>query len=137
MAAVLDTSLIWGRLYPQDRHHARATALFDLLARGRHGALVTNDAVYAEATSIAARSDHRADIIPRLDAFFFGRDSMLEVHRFDQRAFAQARDRLLASPGRGLSLTDWSLVVLAERIRAEGIATFDDRLGAAGPRQLR
>lgn len=136
MAVVLDTSLIWGKLYPQDRHHARATALFDQLVRGRHGVLVTNDAVYAEATSIAARSEHRAGIIPRLDAFFFGPDSLLDVHRFDQRAFGQARDRLLAHPSRGLSLTDWSLVVLAERTRAEAIATFDDRLGQAYKRQL-
>lgn len=137
MAVVLDTSFLWGAFDEDDHHHHRAGPLFERLARGRQGALVTNDGVYAEATAIAARSGHPAEDVPRLDKFFFGPDSPLEVHRLDQRAFAQARDRLLASPGRGLSLVDWSLVVLAERTRAAGVATYDARLGGMAKAWLR
>lgn len=138
MAVVLDTSVIWPYLAEPHPRHRRATRLVEELSRGRLGPIMTNDLVYAEATAIAAK-ESEADVVTAVravDGFFFGEATVVEVARVDQRAFAQARDRLLASPGRGLSLADWSLVVLAERVRAEAIATFDARLGAAYKRQV-
>jgi predicted nucleic acid-binding protein len=51
--------------------------------------------------------------------------------RVDQRMFEEARRRLLDQPERGLTLTDWTLVALAERHRARAVATFDRALALA------
>lgn len=129
MAVVVDTGFAWALLYDRDRHHAAARAFLPRLLSGRHGAALTNDYVYAEATTLALKAGPRH--VATMDALFHGPDAPFRVARVDARAFERARERLLAEADRGLTLADWSLVVLAERHDAEAIVTFDGAVGRA------
>jgi predicted nucleic acid-binding protein len=127
LAVVLDTSFIWAVFEPRDPRHARSAAALRDLVRGSWGSLLTNDYVYAEALALAIQGGPGA--VRRMDEFFLGDESLVQLVRVDQRAFAAARERLLAQPERGLGLVDWTLVILAERHRARAIATLDRALG--------
>lgn len=130
MTVVLDTSFAWDCLVDRDpQRHDVAQRCLEQLASGRHGVVVSNDYVYAEATAMAAKFGARS--VDAVDRFFLGPDAAVQLHRVDQRLFDEARARLLAGPDRGLSLTDWSLVVQGQRLRAKAVVTFDHRLGRA------
>jgi predicted nucleic acid-binding protein len=134
MAVVLDTSLAWAFLTPRDRHHAQARTVMRELAEGRHGAVLTNDYIYAETMALAARFGARQ--AEAADAFFLGEDALVQLARVDARTFEQARALLLAQPPRGLTLTDWSVVAMAQRYKAGAVGTFDAELGRAFGRAL-
>lgn len=129
MVVVVDTALVWGYYARRDRRFGEARRLVGQIATGRWGAAVTNDYVYAEAMALASRAGPGGPAT--IDDFFFGPDALVRLVRVDARAFDEARARMLAARGRALSLADWTLVVLAERVRAKGIATFDAELAAA------
>jgi len=129
VAVVLDTSFVYDLHVTRNAdRHARAVGLFRDIAAGRHGACISNDYVYAECNAFATRMGPSR--VAAIDAFFFGEPAVVRVARVDHRMFSEARRRMLAEAERGLTLTDWAIVVQSQRHKAR-VATFDGALGRA------
>lgn len=136
MVVVLDTSFIWAFQAPRTEQHREARRFLPQLLGGRHGRLLATDLVYAECNALAAVKGVLPDDVLAMDEFFFGEHRVCDVVRCDPRMFHEALARTRTHARRGLTLADWTSVILAERHRARGIATFDDALGRAfGPRR--
>ena len=116
---VLDASVAFALLDRRDRGHAAAVAWYETLRED----LTTTPLVLAEVDHLAARRLGRREVAG------FRRDVSAGAYTVEwwRGAAATAAEIAGRYADLSLSLTDASLVALADRARTTGIATFDER----------
>lgn len=112
-----------------DVRHARARRLLADIVAGEHGAPCTSDFVLAETFNFVRQRIGRKAAAEEVKAVVFGRPAarpLVEgVLRVSAPCLAASLERYLKKWPAGLSLTDWTSVVLMEERGIEAIATFD------------
>ena len=127
MSVLLDTSFVVALAFTDDRDSARATALFEEIAEGRHGAGFVTDFVVNEALTLAWVRSRRSRVVSDLAGLLLAPDPADRPGRLlfvGERAFHEAA-RLHRRHHATLSFTDCThLAVMAERGLTK-IATFE------------
>lgn len=129
MRLFLDTGVILAAVLPRDPDHQAAVRIMRSLADGEWTAAYTSDFVLAEAFNFLRMKVKRADTAEALRGLVFGIEGVPPpvrgVLRVHAARFAAALDHYRDDFGRGLSLTDWTSVVLARDEELDAIATFN------------
>lgn len=123
MSAFLDTSFVLANLNSDEPHHHEARQMLAAARAGRLGRLLTSEFVVDEAVTLALKRFGPARA-REVDAFL-GHAKLLTMLRVAPDEFDEARRRMMAQVERGLSLTDWTIVVQCERRRVGTILSFD------------
>jgi uncharacterized protein len=123
LSAFLDTSFVLATLNADEPQHDASRRMLEAARAGRLGRLLTSDFVYDEAVTLALKRFGAARA-REVDAFL-GQDRLLTLLRVAPDEFDEARRRMLAHLDRGLSVTDWTIVVQCERRRVGTILSFD------------
>lgn len=114
---------------PSDPWHAPATRILKDILEGEYRQVSTTDYVLAEAFDFIQARRGRPSAAENLHRLAFGaegQDAVVDViHRIHGARFARALDRYRREFARGLSLTDWTSVVVMEEQGIGAIATFD------------
>lgn len=132
----IDTGLWIAAISPRDPAHRQAEAVLDRILAHEWQSVHTSDTVVAETLNYLRRKipnpqaadiflDHvlgRSDLPPLVT-------SVLRVH---PGRFAAAIERFRNEFDRGLSFTDWTIVVLMEEERIGTLATFDGGFNGQG-----
>lgn len=112
-----------------DAQHATARRLVAELARGSHGQLYTSDFVLAESLNFLRQRVRRAAVAETLVRMVMGDERtppvVPELLRVHGTRFAEALALYLRRWEAGLSLTDWTIVVLMREHRVDSLVTFD------------
>ena len=117
---LIDTSAFYALHSAVDRFHDRANVVFQDLMDTKQEFWTTS---YTLVETVALL--HRRLGFSVVAEFSEWRDrSNLQVLWIDSRVHDQAWDRYMADQGRGLSLVDWTTVVVSHEIRAP-VFTFD------------
>jgi len=130
MRLFLDTGPLLAAVLPRDPDHSAARAILHRAADREWTSVQTSDFVLAEAFNFIRVKVKRVETAESLAALVFGADKVpplvRSVARVHAARFAAALDRYRKDFDRGLSLTDWSSVVIVEEEGIGEIATFDD-----------
>lgn len=117
---LIDTSALYALRSAEDLFHERAKAVFQDLTDSRQELWMTS---YTFVETVALM--HRRLGFPIVSEFSqWFRRSDIHVFWIDSRVHAQAWNRYMAEQGRGLSLVDWTTVVLSHNMGAS-VFTFD------------
>lgn len=117
---LIDTSAFYALHSSVDRFHDRANVVFQDLMDAKQEFWTTS---YTLVETVALL--HRRLGFSVVAEFSEWRDrSNLQVLWIDSRVHDQAWDRYVADQGRGLSLVDWTTVVVSREMRAP-VFTFD------------
>ena len=117
---LIDTSALYALHSAEDLFHERANVAFQRLA-GTEQELWTTSYTLVETVALL----HRRLGFSVVTEFSEWRDrSNLRVLWIDSRVHDQAWNRYTAEQGRGLSLVDWTTVVLSHEMRVP-VFTFD------------
>ena len=117
---LIDTSAFYALHSAVDRFHSRANVVFQDLMDTKQEFWTTS---YTLVETVALL--HRRHGFSVVAEFSEWRDrSNLQVLWIDSRVHDQAWDRYMADEGRGLSLVDWTTVVVSREMRAP-VFTFD------------
>ena len=109
----LDTSFILARLFPTDRHHARAVAL-DTKLRPEHTPIITSRGICLEIGAALSKLPVRRLGIQLVEAM--EQDPCLEIIPLTEPLYAQAWNLYAARPDKTWSLTDCiSFIIMQER----------------------
>lgn len=109
----LDTSFILARLFPTDRHHARAVSL-DAKLRPKQTPIMTSRAIGLEIGAALSKSSVRHLGIQVLAAM--EQDTRLDIVPLTEPLYAQAWNLYAARPDKSWSLTDCiSFIIMQER----------------------
>ena len=108
-------------------NHERAVELVNEVARGHHGRAYITDYILAEALNFVvarSRNPKKADEVAR-DLLGEQGDPWVDLAWVDEGTWRIARDRFRLLSLGGLSFTDCTSFVFAERNRLSGIMSFD------------
>lgn len=129
MSVFLDAGVLVGMVTPWEKSHARAVGIFERIADRRLGAAYTSDCVLIEALNFLRRKVRRREPAEELKRLVFGSEetapTIVEVHRVHATRFAKALEHYFREFDRGLSFTDWTIVVLMREKGIDTLATFD------------
>jgi predicted nucleic acid-binding protein len=130
MRLFVDTGPLLAAVLPRDPDHDAAVAILRRATEGAWTSVHTSDFVLAEALNFIRMKVKRAQTAEALVTLAFGSDKFpplfQSVSRVHSARFAVALDHYQKEFGRGLSLTDWTSVVIAQDEGLDEIATFDD-----------
>lgn len=125
----MDTGPLLAAVLPRDPDHAAAVAILRRATEGAWASVHTSDFVLAEALNFVRMEVKRVETAEVLLTLAFGSSEvpplMRSVARVHSARFAAALARYRKEFDRGLSLTDWTSVVIAEDEGFDEIATFD------------
>jgi uncharacterized protein len=131
---LVDTGAWYALTDPQERHHARAVALFGRLTKGEFGRMVTTDYVLDE-TYTLLRMRLGMGPVKRLRDLLAS-SSSLQVIRVSDHDFELALDLMVAHEDKRWSFTDCSSFVLMRELEVANAFTFDRHFAEAGFRAL-
>lgn len=126
MAILLDTGVLFARLNKRDRDHGRAGLIVDAALEGRWGRMHVTDHVVAELLTLvrartpALEGSARALLPP--DPAIAG---LVVVHT-SQTLFHETLEIFDKHRDRRLSFVDANLVLVAEELGIDRVATFDE-----------
>ncbi|MBI2078918.1 MAG: type II toxin-antitoxin system VapC family toxin [Euryarchaeota archaeon] len=125
----LDTGVLVGAASQADAQHLASRRILARVVQREWRRVYTSDLVLAEALNFAARKMKRLEAADAILGLVFGRKEappvVSDVLRVHGGRLATAIDRFRAEFKAGLTLTDWSSVVLMKELRIDEIATFD------------
>lgn len=129
MRLFLDTGPLLAAVLPRDPDHKAAVEILHRAVDGAWTSVHTSDFVVAEALNFIRMKVKRVETAQAIVALTFGSPEapplVRAVSRVHATRFAAALDRYQRDFARGLSLTDWTSVVVAKDEDVEEIATFD------------
>ncbi len=125
-AVVVDTSAFYALVSDLDRFHDEAVVSFDLLSDYDLQLWTTS---YALVETIALV--HRRFGFETLSRLLEIIESNVQVFWIDDSLHSTAMREFTSSAGRGLSLVDWTVVLVA-RIRSAHVFTFDSGIANSG-----
>lgn len=129
----LDTGVLLGAVLPRDPCHERSSQVIQRVSEGEWRSVHTSDFVLTEAVNFLTRKRPHRDALEILLRLAFGaKDAppvVTEVQHVHGGRFASSIDLLQHQFDRGLSLTDWTTVVLMRELDIRHLATFDRGFG--------
>ena len=137
MSLLVDTSFFVAVRSLRDAAHARAIGLFQEILRGEHGAIHTTDFVFAEAVTVALARTRRHSAAVGVGEFMLragdGRPFFL-MHHVTRDELLEAWEEFRRYRDKGLSMVDWTSVVVARKLEADAILSFDEGFDGVYPR---
>lgn len=125
----LDTGILVGVSSAADAQHTRSREILRRVVEGEWRRVHTSDFVLAETLNFVARKIKRPEAAEVVLGIVFGtRESppaVSGVLRVHGGRLATSIHRFRSEFASGLTLTDWSSVVLMEELGIEHVATFD------------
>lgn len=123
----VDTAAFCALLDARDPNHPRARETFESLAANDEP-LLSHEYVVVETMALVQR---RLGLGP-LRSLVDGLLPLIVIDWVDQALHAEAREALLASGRRGISLVDWTSFLVMRRHGVEQVFTFDPDFLAQG-----
>lgn len=120
--ALVDTSAFYALISSSDDFQPRARRLYEYLI-DRETELYASSYVMVET---AALVHHRLGFSP-LKTFMDSIEGIVKIYWVDQATHSEAWKMQVSRDGKGLSLVDWTSVILAKKLNASVFA-FDDDL---------
>ena len=137
MSLLVDTSFFVAVKSLRDAAHARAIELFQEILRGEHGATHTTDFVFAEAVTVALARTRRHSAAVGVGEFALragdGR-RLFPMHYVTPDELRGAWEEFRRYRDKGLSMVDWTSVVVARDLEADAILSFDEGFDGIYPR---
>ena len=137
MAVIVDTNVLVGSWLTDDPLHASAGAALRKAARGAWGTLLVSDYVVDEAITLARQRSHRHSVADGLAAYLLGEPPhtrSFALARVGEEEFHLARAIFHEHPDRLLSFTDCTIIALVQRMRLQGVLSFDRGFDGIVPR---
>jgi len=129
MSLLVDTSFLVAVKSLGDAAHSRAVELFQEILRGEHGATHTTDFVFAEAVTVALARTRRHSAAVGVGEFVLragdGHPFFL-MHHVTPDELLAAWEEFRRYRDRGLSMVDWTSVIVARNLEADAILSFDE-----------
>lgn len=114
---------------PSDPWHLPASRILDGIHAGLYRHVSTTDYVLVECWNFIQARRGRPSAVEALHELAFGsedRPALLgTIHRVHSGRFAAALQRYRREFSRGLSLTDWTTLVVMDEVGIDAVATFD------------
>lgn len=130
---VVDTSAFYALVSETDEFHVSAVSMYESIMERDQNIWTTSYALVETIALVHRRLGF--DTLSRLLEFI---DSNVQIFWVESAVHSTAMKEFTSSRGRGLSLVDWTIVLLA-RIRSAQTFTFDSGIGSSGiaviPRQ--
>lgn len=118
---IVDTSAIYALISASDNFHQKARRMYEDLI-DRDNELYTTSYILVET---AALVHHRLGFQP-LKTFMESIQDFFNIHWIDRATHGEAWKLMVAREGRGLSLVDWTTVVVARKLNASVFAFDED-----------